>query len=326
MLSALMIRMTQALQINLEYSTDLLGHDPDPGLSVTTRECRRRLMWSCYVTDALCGSGVDQLTMIDEKDLKIQLPCKEWNFLYEQPCTTMTLNGSALEFLPPELVTSADLGAHMGMLAYFVQHTVIRRRVLRYIKHLGTAKLPWFPDSEFALLDSELRKWYESLPTSLEFTTAAIYIRKESSQVNALCLLHCAYHQTMCDLYRIGAPALYKVRSAFHFPPEQSHFLKHLQWTLFEEAKTLAAILAVAEGHGPGVIGDTWLPTIAYDSNRIMLYYLTQIVDPAEQGKKDVILNTVPYLQSNVQALKAMRATNAVADGLVRWHSTLTCS
>lgn len=317
MLSALMMRMTQALQINLEYSTGLLSQCPDTGLSITTRECRRRLMWSCYVTDALCGSGVDQLTLINEEDLKIQLPCKDWNFLYEQPCITTTLNGSALEFLPPEVVP-ADLDANMGMLAYFVQHIVIRKRVLRYIKHLDTAKLPWFPDSEFALLDNELRKWYGSLPASLEFTTTAIYIRKESCQVNALCLLHCAYHQTMCDLYRIGAPALYKLRSAFQFPPEQSHFLKHLQWSLFEEAKTLAAILAETERHGPGMIGDTWLPTIAYDSNRIMLYYLTQIVDPVEKGKKDIVLNTVPYLQSNVQALKTMRATNAIAEGLVR--------
>jgi hypothetical protein len=312
-----MARMTQALQINLEYSADILGQSSDSAPSVTTRECRRRLMWSCYVTDVLVGSGVDQLTLIHEKDLKIQLPCNEWGFLHERPCITRTLDGSPLSFVPPELIP-ADLDGNMGLLGYFVQHTEIRRRVLRYIKHLDKAKLPWLHDSEFALLDAELRGWYDSLPTNLEFNTSTIYMRQESSQLGALCVFHCAYHQTMCDLYRIGTPALYKLRSAFRFPPEKSNFQRQLNWALFREARTLAAIIAQALRHGPRIIGDTWLPTIAYDSNRIMLFYLTQISDTTSTTKRELILRTIPYLQSNLRALKAMRALNAVADGLVR--------
>lgn len=74
----------------------------------------------------------------------------------------------------------------------------------RYIKHLDTARAPWLPDSEFAQLDAELRYWYENLPANLQFTPTTLYIRQETSQVGALCALHYAYHQTMCDLYRIG--------------------------------------------------------------------------------------------------------------------------
>jgi hypothetical protein len=74
----------------------------------------------------------------------------------------------------------------------------------RYIKHLDTAKTPWLPDSEFARLDAELRHWYDTLPANLQFTPTTLYIRQETSQVGALCALHYAYHQTMCDLYRIG--------------------------------------------------------------------------------------------------------------------------
>jgi hypothetical protein len=318
MLSGIMARMTQALQINLEYSTDILGISSEPALSVTTRECRRRLMWSCYVTDTLCGSGVDQLTLIDDRDLKIQLPSQEYSFLHERPCITLTLNGSPLPFLPPDIIPE-NVGENMGILAYFVQHMEARRRVLKYIKHLDKAKSPWLPNSEFAMLDSELWTWYESLPESLEFTSSTFYIRKESSQLGALSLLHCAFHQTMCDLYRLGAPMLYKLRSAFRFPPEQSHFQRHLQWSLFKSARTLAAIIAEAERHGSHMIGDTWLPTIAYDSNRIMLYYLTQLVDPGGESTKDLVVKTIPYLQSNLQALRTMRATNVIADGLVSY-------
>lgn len=315
-LSALMARMTQALQINLEYSEDFLNQSADTRLCATTREGRRRLMWSCYVTDVLLGSGVDQLALIHEKDLEIQLPSNEWSFLHGHPRVTKTLRGVPLPFVPAELIP-ADIDSNMGMLAFFVQQMEMRRRVLRYIKHLDEAKLPWLPDSEFALLDAELRGWYEALPENLEFSTSTIYMRQESSQLGALCLFHCAYHQTMCDLYRIGTPALYRLRSAFHFPTEKRDFQGQLQWALFKEARTLAAIIAEGLRHGPRVIGDTWFPTITYDSNRIMLFYLTQTSHMAPSCKRELVLQTIPYLQSNLRALRVMSAVNAVADGLV---------
>ncbi|KAH7141852.1 fungal-specific transcription factor domain-containing protein [Dactylonectria macrodidyma] len=315
-LSALMARMTQALQINLEYSTDLFDESANASLSVTARECRRRLMWSCYVTDVLCSNGVEQLTLIFEKDLKIQLPCNNRNFLHQQPSITRTLTGSPLGFVPPDKIP-ADIDSNMGMLGYLIQQLEIRRRVLWYIKHLDQAKLPWLPDSEFAQLDRELQAWYASLPANLQFTASTIYLRKESSQLGALCLFHCTYHQTMLDFYRIGTPELFKLRSAFHFPPEMSDFQRHLQYALFKEARTLGAIIAEAEQHSPRMIGDPWFPTMAYESNRVMLFYLTQVTDPVAMNKRDLVLSSIAYLQSNLKALKTMRATNAMAEGLV---------
>lgn len=132
MLSGLITRMTQALQINLEYNTDIMCQNSDIGPSVTARESRRRLMWSCYIMDALVGSGVDQLTLVDEKDLKIQLPCNERNFIQQIPCLTETLEpGNWLKFIPGEL-DSDTLMPNVGMMAYFIRHISIRKRVLRY--------------------------------------------------------------------------------------------------------------------------------------------------------------------------------------------------
>lgn len=316
MLCGLMVRMSQALQINLEYSTDILAQYDGSTLSLTARESRRRLMWSCYIADTLCGSGVDQLTLINDKDLKIQLPCDEQAFLHQRPCITRLLNRSTLSFVSPELV-SLHFSNETSLPAYFIQHVEIRKRVLKYIKHLDEASVPWLPDSEFAQLDNELRTWYESLPPHLRFTSDAIYVQKESNHEGALVVLHCAYNQTLCDLYRIAAPKLYQLRAAFHFPPEQGGFLKELQWSLFKVATTLAAIIAEGMRHGPATISDTWLPSITYDSNRIMLYYLTTTFDPNDQTRKDLVLNTVPYLQSNVQALRTMSPTNAIAEAMV---------
>lgn len=75
MMSGLAVRMAHALQVNVEYSTDILcAEKAESSPSVLERECRRRLMWACYILDAWTGSGVDQLTLLRETDIKIQLP------------------------------------------------------------------------------------------------------------------------------------------------------------------------------------------------------------------------------------------------------------
>lgn len=131
MLSGLTARMAQALQINLEHSTDILcqNAESDPGAS--TKESRRRLMWCCYVTDSLVGSGVDQLTLIKEADIKIQLPCTERNFLLQAPCITEVLEpGHFLKFLTPEYLPSYQKD-NMGIRACYLRYISIRRKCLK---------------------------------------------------------------------------------------------------------------------------------------------------------------------------------------------------
>ena len=136
MMSAITARMAQALQIGLEHSTDVLckeAHDSGSGPDASTKESRRRLMWCCYISDSLVGSGVDQLTLIRETDIKIQLPCNERNFLLQRACITEVLEpGQYLGFLDPDLVPSNPLD-NMGIRAYYVRHISIRRRVLKLV-------------------------------------------------------------------------------------------------------------------------------------------------------------------------------------------------
>lgn len=118
----------------------------------------------------------------------------------------------------------------------------------------------------------------------------------------------------MCDFYRIGAPALYKLRSAFSFPPEQTGFLTHLRNELFAHARSLAIITAEATRHGPHALADSWVPTIAYDCCRVMLYYLTQLIDPLAEQSKKLLSETVPMVRSNIKALRMMQSMYAVAE------------
>ncbi len=124
-------RMAHALQINLEFSTDVLCLDSSAFPTTTIKESRRRLMWACYVLDASVGSGVDQLTLLHERDIKIQLPCDERYFLLQKPCLTETLlPGRVLNFVPQNMIPSEPAG-NMGLAAYYLRLIEVRKRVVR---------------------------------------------------------------------------------------------------------------------------------------------------------------------------------------------------
>ncbi|KAJ5735955.1 uncharacterized protein N7483_001080 [Penicillium malachiteum] len=313
MLSSMTARMSQALQLNLEISADVLCTKPESS-SINT-ETRRRLMWSCYLLDSWVGSGVNQLTLLEDRDLKIQLPCHSHNFSLGISCITETMkNEKVLSFIPNDQVPP-DPSQNMGIEAYFIRLVSIRKKVLRYVKHLDTGKPPWQADSEFSLLCSELHSWRLSLPQSLLWNPSSIYARKESSQLGALTLLWCTFYQTLVDLYRIGMPVLFRIQKHFIFPPEQKEFLEHCQKVCFDNAREASTILSEALRHGLKNLADTWLCIIAHDGTKVILYYL-KLQEAASSSSMDQRERNeaIALVQSNLQVLLQMRSMVKTAE------------
>lgn len=65
------------------------------------------------------------------------------------------------------------------------------------------------------------------------------------------------------------------------------------------------------------MLAESWIPTIAYDSCRIMVYQLTQLLDPYSDNAKALSLAAIPLLRSNINALKLMGSLNAIGTSLV---------
>ncbi|KAG6065069.1 hypothetical protein E4U16_000543 [Claviceps sp. LM84 group G4] len=191
MISGLAVRMAHALKINIEYDADILCTQVDTAApSVVSRESRRRLMWACYVLDAWAGSGVDQLTLLRENDIKIQLPSNERNFGLRIPSVTETLGvGHVLQFLPPAVVPRRPT-ANMGIMAYYIRVVALWKRIVRYVNHFHAASPPlWEPDSLFAALEADLHLWRQELPDFVDYTAETIYARLDSNQLGALVLI-----------------------------------------------------------------------------------------------------------------------------------------
>ncbi|KAJ5234742.1 uncharacterized protein N7469_003910 [Penicillium citrinum] len=311
MLSGMTARMSQALQLNLESSADVLCLKPDT--SPIVNEARRRLMWSCYVMDSWVGSGVNQLTLLEDRDVKIQLPCHSHNFTLGIPCITETLDANkVLNFVPQDEIPP-NPSQNMGIESYFIRLVSSRKKVLRYVKHLNSSKPPWQADSEFLSLSAEFDTWRRSLPQSLLWNAGAIYARKGSSQLGALTLLWCTFHQTLVDLYRIGMPILFRIQKDIEFPPDQQEFLENCQRACFDNAREVSNILAEALRHGIKVLADTWLCIIAHDSTKVMLYYL-KLNERLQSLDRREIDETIALAQGNLEGLLRMRPMVATAE------------
>ncbi|KAH8887769.1 hypothetical protein GQ53DRAFT_749463 [Thozetella sp. PMI_491] len=309
MLSGLAVRMGQALQLKSESSTDVLCRNSD-GLTPSARESRRRLAWAIYVMDAWAGTP-----LIPEHAMRIQLPCNERNFVFELPCVVESLEvGSYLPFLSPK--TRAEGSSNdLDLIAQFIRLISIRRKVLRYVRIAHTQEPPWFATSEYADLEAKLARWNERLPSSLRFDKAAIYMRKESSQLGGLLFLHFTYHQTLCDLTQLGMQDLFKTHAGLVFPVEQQEFQKAMQDQCFQHAVSISTIFDEAFRHGIDALADTWLGVVAQDSSTVIIHYISRdlgTTDKDEQFKNQA----VACLHSNLRALKRMLPLYALAKPL----------
>ncbi|KAF1848771.1 uncharacterized protein K460DRAFT_280242 [Cucurbitaria berberidis CBS 394.84] len=331
LLTGLVIRMAHALQLNNEVSMDVLckevGGSPN---EVSVRESRRRMMWACYMIDVWAGSGVDHLTILNEKDLKIQLPCNERQFSLQIACVTERLEkGEILDFIPAEDIPEKP-SDNLGMAAYYVRIVSIWRRVLRFVKHMDEEQPPWMSGSGFAMLIDDIQTWKRSLPSWLDFSADNIYIRRESHQLGALLLIHCMYHHVMCDVHRIALPDLFKNQEPFVFPPSQQSFVAHLQDVCFEHAQRMSVLVSTILQHGVKHFADSILPSFVYNSSRIMLYYIARLLDISKPGVSTLISRTVELVQQNNKALREMTLMYPLAETLCitteRWLETVRAS
>lgn len=192
----------------------------------------------------------------------------------------------------------------------------------RYLKGIDITQSSQLPDTDFAALDTAFTQWYDALPPRLQLTTSNMYIRKESNQLGALFLLHCAYHLSICDLYRIGdprlLPSLFRHNFSIDLLPAQQAFLQHCRQTCFEHAKKVASILSEAVAYGAKMLADHWLCTAAYETLRILLYYVMKDKNSEKaEGSKNTLAEVLPLMRTNMKALRLMRPLFATAERCV---------
>lgn len=188
----------------------------------------------------------------------------------------------------------------------------------RLVKHLDDSQPPWAQDSEFSLVCHSLTHWAECLPKSLQFDRSAIQKRKISNQHGALMLLHLTYHQTMCDLTRIGMPELFRIRVPFQFPPEKADFVERVQNACFDNCIAVTNVFREALHHGLEGFADTWLCVVAHDSLRVVVHYLSKRLGTLARHDSGTVRDmAVEGVGVNVRVLEKLIPLQALAKPLV---------
>ncbi|ATY59983.1 Fungal transcriptional regulatory [Cordyceps militaris] len=245
LLSGMVARHVQILQLNLEHDDDTLCASAG-SLPSETRESRRRLFWACYLQDALIECGIDQLKLISSDDARLQLPCREEDFLRGRPCVTETLGAGTL--LPSAVGARGAREAvdNLDLRAYYIRAMALRSSILRYVKHIDGDE-PWdaLGGSQFQRLEKRLAALERSIPHALRMSSGNIYLYKSSGRLNLYYGLHILLAQTWTDLYRVGVAGLVFPSSATARLRQDApvEFRRRCHQTCADQATLIAGLL-----------------------------------------------------------------------------------
>lgn len=251
LMSGMVARHVQILQLNVEHDADILC-EREESIPWAVKESRRRLFWACYLQDALIECGIDQLRFISAEDVQTQLPCLEDYFIRNKPCLTeMLRQGTVLPFVHENGTSGENTRAseNLDLRALYIRAMALRSRVLKYVKHLGD-DIPWAvsqdtPSSKFQRLDQELMALESSISDVINMTPENTYLHKSTGRLNLYFGLHILIAQTFNDLYRIGVTSLVFPVSATKWIRENapSDFLKRCHRMCASKAAYIATLL-----------------------------------------------------------------------------------
>ena len=249
-LAGLAIRLTHALQLNIEITND----DPHRKVEmpVTVQEIRRRLMWSCFVMDSFYEAGRRPVSGLNPSSIDARLPCDEQSFRNSVE-TNMEDLSTFYETREALSIQGKNPPAVRGSIpSFLVSITVLRSQILNYTipyhprnRGFTPTHAPWNLDSPFYEHRRRLDDWSKLLPEELLFDADAL--RHRRPKMISFMALHCLFHGCYCDLYRIGSyvtisnPVLDSSGKPAT-PPES--FLEHCRRGRLEHAYAIANIIS----------------------------------------------------------------------------------
>lgn len=251
MLAGMAMRMAYALQLHRELDYDPLGRKKDKSseLVFIDREIRRRTMWSCFLMDRFNSSGTERPTVINEENIKVQLPIKESNFQMEIPGPTESLDGTVQNLVPPDAGQVSDPKENMGVASYSIRVIALWGRVIRYFNLGGKQADPhplWHPDSQYADLKKQAGEFQSSLPEPLLYTPSNLQTHAAEKLANQFLFMHISYNQVVLFLHKFAVPTTPGGRIPKDMPKD---FVNEAAQTALEAAAQISVLINEATDH-----------------------------------------------------------------------------
>lgn len=181
------IRMAQTLH---------LGSESNQCHSPLQKEIRRRTFWACFVVDRLISNSCNQPFAINMLSARVQLPCPETAFAFEEAYSGPTLenidlHGHQLSHLgiTPFYITMVRLWGDMAFL-----HMSGGRRRLK--------QLPTDPNGEFFRCTQATEKFASILPSNLLWSIRNYKLHQLTGQAQLYVNLNFLRHHSKCVMHQ----------------------------------------------------------------------------------------------------------------------------
>ncbi|KAH8767447.1 hypothetical protein F5883DRAFT_459887, partial [Diaporthe sp. PMI_573] len=180
MLSALAARAAAAMRLNHE-------RDESTGKK-TSREVRRRVMWSLKLVERYFSTGLPEFELCPVESVYLELPCWEQEF-----SDTRTESSE-------RTLQSCDFGSYH----LCVRLEMLRRDLMKLNRSLSLCDTT-FPQLSTVMHDFEqhLARIEAELPGGPTLTTERISALLDSPWLPRQILVHLSFHHSQCDLYRL---------------------------------------------------------------------------------------------------------------------------
>jgi hypothetical protein len=193
---------------------------------------------------------------------------------------------------------------NMDESAYLIRLSAIRLRVLRYCR--GRAEVPpWSPGSEYTVLQHDLDRFSEDLPSDLAFSPTAVFRKKRAGRLVAFLTLHVFLRLLCCDIQQVDGV----IKRLPNKVPLPQGFLDQCRLRRLANALKLCDIIAEALPH-EGIVMDPFMGTCAFQACKMLLFQRKRDQDEVSAGVSQEAVTT--SIDTAIRCLRRLSAGSAV--------------
>ena len=187
------LRMAQALSLNVEVSQRY---------SPRQKEIRRRTFWACFVVDRLISYSCNKPFTLSFQSARVQLPCPENVFAFDEVYTGLTVEGLALQ---------ANQVSQLGIMPFFI--ALVRLWGDMALLHVSGGRRrskygPHSSEGEFYQYERAIEDFSSNLPPSLSWSAQNYKLHQVTRQAQAYVNLNFLLHHSRSVMRQEYLPQL----------------------------------------------------------------------------------------------------------------------
>ncbi|KEF59819.1 uncharacterized protein A1O9_04667 [Exophiala aquamarina CBS 119918] len=240
-LAGIAIRHAQALRLGSEFNDRL---------STRQKEIHRRTFWACFLMDRLLSYCCSRPQMIDLDTVRINLPCPESSFAFEEQ-----YDGPSLKSFNP----ATSEVSRTGIAPFFIAFLSLWGKTGYFMVAHGrtaTKEAPSDTHGTFWQLDQKLNDFYNALPPNIRWSNSNFKLYRSTGQAKLFVTFHLLLNHARVLLHQeylpqLDSPGLEEAEATIHNSAERALDSNNRTISIcVSSAEGIADIVSTLSSHG----------------------------------------------------------------------------